>query len=92
MPIKPLFASCPNYYERIFSLPVGKISFPTVLSSFVSSFFSPFNPYANEPSTSSIFLDPENIGIIHQTSNFRNNLEHYHPGKTRTLLNKVATK
>ncbi|MDQ5956822.1 MAG: hypothetical protein QG627_1107 [Chlamydiota bacterium] len=92
MPIKPLFASCPNYYERIFSLPVGKISFPTVLSSFVSSFFSPFNPYANEPSTSSIFLDPENIGIIDQISNFGKTLEQYHPGKTRTLLNKFAKK
>ncbi len=92
MSIKPLSTDCPNY-RKISSLPfVGKISCPTVVSSFFSSFFSPFNPYSDEPSVPSIFLNEGNKGIINQITNFGKTLERYHPGKIRIVLDEFTEK
>lgn len=92
MSIKPLSTDCPNY-RKISSLPfVGKISCPTVVSSFFSSFFSPFNPYSDEPSAPSIFLNEGNKGIINQITNFGKTLERYHPGKIRIVLDEFTEK
>lgn len=89
MPIKPLSTDCPNY-RTISSLPfIGKISCPTLVSSFFSSFF---NPYSDESSTPLILLNEENRGIINQIINFGKTLEQYHPGKIRILLNEFAKK
>ncbi|HEV3269502.1 MAG TPA: hypothetical protein VGZ69_02500 [Candidatus Rhabdochlamydia sp.] len=93
MPINTsLFSSCPNN-TRISSLSlIEKISCPTVLSSFFSSFFSPFNPLSNEPLVPPIFLNEENKGIVNQIANFGKILEQYHPGKIRKLLDDFAEK
>ncbi|MEK7339899.1 MAG: hypothetical protein AABZ92_04205, partial [Verrucomicrobiota bacterium] len=92
MPVKPLSTDCPNYRKISFTPFTGKISCPTVVSSFFSSFFSPFNPYSDEPSAPSIFLNEGNKGIINQITNFSKTLERYHPGKIRIVLDEFTEK